>query len=85
MGIVGGASIIFHRYQEAGKTLIKDKNLCQKVMGFDANALYLSCVGQEMCTGPYTLREKKEDYKKSIKYSQEAIQWLEYMLAYILA
>ena len=59
LGIVGGASILFHRYQEAGKTLIKDKNLCKKVCGFDANALYLSCLGQDMCTGPYTLREKR--------------------------
>ena len=77
-GIVGGPSIIFNRYQEANVTSIKGKNLCKKIIGFDANALYLSCLGREMPTGPYTLREKKNHYKKSIKYSKESIQWLEH-------
>ena len=43
----GGPSIIFHRYREAGKTKIREAErdqaaeLCQKIVGYDANALYL--------------------------------------------
>jgi hypothetical protein len=55
--IVGGPSIIFHCYHEAGKTLIRpDKDgkgkLCKKVLGYDANALYL-WVSEVMPTGDY--------------------------------
>ena len=48
--MVGGSSIIFHRYQEAGKTKIREKEMkdqgkqaktCQKIVGYDANALFL--------------------------------------------
>ena len=45
LGIVGGPSIIFHRYHEANITIIKGKNICKKVIGLDENALYLSCTG----------------------------------------
>ena len=44
-GITGRPSVIFHRYHEANVTKIKGKYLCKKVIGLDANALYLSCVG----------------------------------------
>ena len=49
-GIVGGPSIIFHRYQVAGETKFKDKEICKKVIGFDANSLYLWCTAQPMPT-----------------------------------
>ncbi|MES9902395.1 MAG: hypothetical protein ABW168_06885 [Sedimenticola sp.] len=39
--IVGGTSIIFTRYAKAGETLIRGGKLCKKVVGYDANALYL--------------------------------------------
>ena len=78
LGIVGGPSIIFHRYQEAGKTLIKNNELCQSVYGYDANSLYLDCSGKDMPTGDYVLREKKDNFKKPIRYSKVSLQWLEY-------
>ena len=37
--IVGSPSIIFHRYQERDKALIKDKYTCKKVLGYNANSL----------------------------------------------
>jgi hypothetical protein len=38
-GIVGGPSIIFKRYVEAGKTLIRNgSKLCKKAIEYDANA-----------------------------------------------
>ena len=57
---VCGPSIIFNRYHEKDKTRIRDaemtkKNLkpkpCKKVVGYDANALYLWAIMQDMPTG----------------------------------
>ena len=79
-GIVGGTSIIFHRYHEANVTKIRGKNLCKKITGYDANMLYLHCVGQDMCTSYYTLREKKNNYWADTNFSQEAMQWLEHLI-----
>jgi hypothetical protein len=44
--IVGGPSIVFHRYHQKDKTFIRpaeytDPNPCQLIYGVDANALYL--------------------------------------------
>mmetsp|Transcript_73982 Transcript_73982/g.197152 ORF Transcript_73982/g.197152 Transcript_73982/m.197152 type:complete len:217 (-) Transcript_73982:2436-3086(-) len=51
--IRGGPSIIFHRYQEAYKTLIRGGKLCKNIIGFDANALYLWEIMQDMPVGEY--------------------------------
>ena len=59
--IVGGPSVIFHRYQEGDVTLVKEKHVCKTVKGFDANSLYLYCqylYGQSMPTGYYTVQEE---------------------------
>ena len=32
-----------------------------------------------MCTGYYSLREKKNEYRRETNYSKEGIQWLEYL------
>ena len=40
--IVGGPAIIFHRYHEKNVTRIRGgSELCRKIVGYDANALYL--------------------------------------------
>ena len=51
--IRGGPSIIFNRYQEVDKTLIRGGKLCKSIIGFDANALYLGAIMQEMPVGKY--------------------------------
>ena len=51
--IFGGHSITFSRYHEAGKTFIQN-NLnkpCQKIIGYDASALYLFAIGQKLGVG----------------------------------
>ena len=78
-GIIGGPSIIFHRMQIAGETRIKNKDLCKKVIGYDANSLYLWCIAQDMPTGFYSLREKSNNFRKATRYSKQAIQWLTYL------
>ena len=59
-GMIGGPSIVFTRYAEAGKTKIRsheyeNPRLCQSIVGYDANSLYLWCAGQNMPCG-------KEEY-----------------------
>ena len=44
--IVGGPSIVFHRYHERDVTTIRptdyeEPKTCKKIIGYDANALYL--------------------------------------------
>ena len=55
-GMVGGPSIVFCRYAEAGISKIRshiysEAKICRTVIGFDANSLYLYCSGQEMPCG----------------------------------
>ena len=51
--VFGGPSLVFTRKHEAGKTKMRshkyeDTRLCQRVLGYDANALYPSTMLQEM-------------------------------------
>ena len=53
-----GPSIVLQRPHEVGQTYIRNDftRPCQKILGFDANALYLWCIDQEMLTGPFVRR-----------------------------
>lgn len=67
--LVGGASIIFNRYSEKNKTKIRGGKTCKKILGLDANALYLGAIAQEMPTGEYRrppVDQSIEYYKKQI-------------------
>jgi len=46
--VVGGPSLVFTRYHEAGVTRIRGQSLCKKIVGYHANALYLSTMLREM-------------------------------------
>ena len=56
-GMIGGPSIVFCRYAEAGVSKIRSHiysekaKICRSVQGLDANSLYLFCSGQEMPCG----------------------------------
>ncbi|CEG49432.1 uncharacterized protein PHALS_07196 [Plasmopara halstedii] len=62
--IAVGPSIIFKRYAERNKTRIRGKKKCKKVITYDANALYLWCLGYDMPCGRLI---KIEAYKEVIK------------------
>jgi len=54
--VVGGPSLVFTRYHEAGVTWIRshqitEPRLCEKIVGLDANALCLSTMFREMPCG----------------------------------
>ena len=77
--IVGGPAIIFHRYHEKNVTRIRGgSELCRKIEGYDANALYLWSIMQDMPTGWYTRRREENKFRpqQAQPYGQMAIQWL---------
>ena len=80
----GGPSIIFHRYHEAGQTKIRERErgqaakLCEKIVGYDANALYLWALMQDMPIGSYTPRLAENEFK-SKRSMKMAIKWLEWV------
>jgi hypothetical protein len=50
---------------------------CQKVVGYDTNALYLWAIMQDMPTGKFSRRLEEDGFKK--KWSGKmAIEWLEW-------
>ena len=77
--IVGGPAIIFHRYHEQGITKIRGgEETCRKIVGYDANALYLWAIMQDMPTGWYTRRREENKFRpqQAQPYGQMAAQWL---------
>lgn len=64
--IVGGPSIIFTRHHEANVTRIRGGKLTKAILGYDANALYLSCTGREMPVGLPTEYEPMNEAYHSI-------------------
>ena len=77
--IVGGPAIIFHRYHEKGITKIRGgSELCRKIVGYDAYALYLWAIMQDMPTGWYTRHREENKFRpqQAQPNGQMAIQWL---------
>ena len=77
--IVGGPAIIFHRYHEKDVTKIRGgSERCRKIVGYDANALYLWAIMQDMPTGWYTRRREENKFRpqQAQPYGQMAAQWL---------
>ena len=76
--IVGGPAIISHRYHEKNVTNIRAGETCRSVIGYDANALYLWALVQDMPCGWYTRRheEKRFQPQQAQPNGQMAAQWL---------
>ena len=77
--IVGGPAIIFHRYHEKNVTRIRGgSEPCRSIVGYDANALYLWALMQDMPTGWYTRRRAENKFRpqQAQPYGQMAAQWL---------
>ncbi|KAG4043548.1 hypothetical protein PC123_g20986 [Phytophthora cactorum] len=65
--IAGGPSIIFNRYAKRNETKIRGGKLCKKVIRYDANALYLWALGNDMPYGRLTTIEAYPDIVEDIK------------------
>ena len=81
--IVGAPSIILNQYQEAGKTFIRN-NLdkpCQKIIGYDANALYLWAIGQNFHAGyPLIRRQEKFFVREFRQFSGGCRDWIDWLI-----
>ena len=76
--IVGGPSIIFHRYHEGNKTRIRGGKLCKNVLGYDANALYLWAISEVMTTGDGTITQYDLHQLKNDVMSDMLFGYVEY-------
>ncbi|KAG6592630.1 uncharacterized protein IUM83_12462 [Phytophthora cinnamomi] len=65
--IAGGPSIIFHRYAKRNETKIRGGKVCKKIIGYDANALYLWALGNDMPCGRLTTIEAYDGIIDDIK------------------
>ena len=67
-GMVGGSAQVFTRYHEQNATYIRShierEKLCKKIIGYDANALYLYCSGDVMPCGKDKLTVIEKPYDK---------------------
>ena len=81
--IVGGPSIIFNRYHESGKTFIQNNpnKPCQKIIGYDANALYLWAIGQDFPAGyPLIRRQEKFFVCEFPQFSGGCRDWIDWLI-----
>jgi len=67
--VVGGPSLFFTRYHEVGKTPIRsnrliEPRLCKNIVGYDANALYLSTMLREMPCGKGRVVHYDDEFKE---------------------
>ena len=85
--LVGGPSLVFHRYHEAGATLLRPAEggtkTCGKILGVDANALYLFCIMQDMPVGRPRVRLAEDNFKMETvrgisKTAQGWLAWEEF-------
>ena len=78
---IGGPSIIFTRHHKVDETFIRNKSdkICKKIMGFDANALYLWAIGQMLPIGDFVRRKDVNNFSPKVqtKYAS-AFDWLEW-------
>ena len=82
--MVGGLSIIFHRYHEKGLTTIRqpDGKQVSWLEGYDANALYLWALMPDMATEDPRPSRKENHFKaeKIDRFGHMAREWLEWTM-----
>ena len=82
LNIVGGPGIIFNRYHEAGKTFIHNNpnKPCQKIIGYDANALYLWAIEQKLRVGFPLVQQEENNFRREFPQfaagCRDKIDWL---------
>ena len=84
--LTGGLSIVFCRYAAAGETRIKNHEISnpeaiEKILGLDANSLYLHAFAQNNPTGYFCRYKESENYRPDScsRYGLTSYQWLCFM------
>ena len=79
-GITGGPSIVFHRKAIKGKTRIGKGKLVEKVVGYDANSLYLWALDQPLPVGVFVHRRAENGFKPVVRDQLiKAYAWLDFL------
>ena len=90
--VVGGPSIVFTRYHEVGVTKIRghqieNPRICKNILGYDANALYLSTILREMPCGKervvYYTEGRKEGAARPLVQRLKDGSWFGFAEVYI--
>jgi len=80
--IVGGPSIIFNRFHMKDETFIRNNHNfpCKRILGYDANSLYLFCIGDKMPAGGFIRRKCSNDFKPERRDKYEAMfYWMDWL------
>ena len=69
--LVGGLSIVFHRYHKKDLTSLRaadfpEPKICKSIIGFDANALYLHAIMQDMPTEHFVRYQMEDGFKPRV-------------------
>ena len=81
--IVGEPSIIFNRYHEAHKTFIRNNpnEPCQKIIGYDANALYLWTIGHKLGVGFSLVRREENNFRREFpQFAAGCRDWIDWLI-----
>ena len=81
--IVGGSSIIFNRYHETGKTFIRNNpnKPCQKIIGYDAKALYFWAIGQKLGVGFPLVRREENNFRREFpQFAAGCRDWIDWLI-----
>ena len=81
--IVGGPRIIFNRYHKSGKTFIRNNpnKPCQKIIGYDANALCLWAIGQDFPAGYPLIRCQEKFFVREFpQFSGGCRDWIDWLI-----
>ena len=81
--IVGGPSIIFNRYYETGKTFIQNNQNkpWQKIIGYDANVLYLWAIGQKLGVGFPLVRREENKFRRGLpQFATGCCNWIDWLI-----
>ena len=84
--LTGGLSLIFCRLAISGETKIRSHEIdnpetVKKVLGLDANSLYLYAIAQNNPTGYFCRYKEEEDFRPDpcSKFGFQSYQWLSYV------
>ena len=81
--IVGGPSIIFQREMQVGESFIRNNpnKPCKTIIGYDANALYLWSIGENMPVGyPLICRESKHYISEFPQFAAGCRDWIDWLV-----
>jgi hypothetical protein len=66
--LTGGPSIVFNLVAEIGRQMGENKSICNSIVGYDANSLYLYAIGQPMPTCLHVRHKAKNRFTPEFSF-----------------